>query len=262
MIAKGQKITKGMKQKLWKLNTSSEDGKTQSSTLNKNILVSDCSEKIAKKFSHIESSTLEEASEVLNRIIFGSKLTPWQIFICALSNYLDWLYTHSINVALISTLLSIKLKEGPEKQEQICLGALLHDIGKLLIPKKILNQQDGLNGQDNHIVQQHCELGYDMVTELNLPKPCAEIVLQHHERLDGSGYPHKIRGNQISDFAKAVMIADVLDNMTSYRPYRGTQDIQDGIHTLLNEKSKFDLNDVKVLLKCLGNDTSEEYGRV
>lgn len=248
LIAKGQKITKEIEQKLQSMHISDY---MMPATLNEKIKVNDCARTLAKKINTSSRPSMEKSSKIMNDIIFGSKSDPWWVFICALSNYIAWIYTHSINVALISTIMAQKLHYSEEKQKRICLGALLHDIGKLVLPKKVLQKPGELNARETSIMQQHCELGYDMVAKLNLPQDCASIIIQHHERLDGSGYPNQIHTEQISAFAKIVMIADTFDAITSYRPYRGAGNVQDAVKVLLKEQSKFDPENVRVLLNYL-----------
>lgn len=250
LVAKGQKITKYIVQKLQSLNLSSEN--EEPSVLNKSISIAECSEKITKTYPYIDSVLIEKATDILNSKIFYSKSEPWWFLICTLSNYDEWLYTHSIDVALISTMMLIKLTNNEREQNQICLGALLHDIGKLLIPKRLLQDFDKLNDQEKSIVKQHCELGYDMITKIDLSEECADIVLQHHERMDGSGYPNQIKEKEISEFAKIVMIADAVDNITSYGFHQETKDIRNGIQTLLEEHSQFDSRYVRLLCECMG----------
>lgn len=250
LVAKGQKITKYIVQKLQSLNLSSEN--EEPSVLNKSISIAECSEKITKTYPYIDSVLIEKATDILNSKIFYSKSEPWWFLICTLSNYDEWLYTHSIDVALISTMMLIKLTNNEREQNQICLGALLHNIGKLLIPKRLLQDFDKLSDQEKSIVKQHCELGYDMITKINLSKECADIVLQHHERMDGSGYPNQIKEKEISEFAKIVMIADAVDNITSYSSNQETKDLRNGIQTLLEEQSQFNPGYVRLLCECIG----------
>jgi len=99
-------------------------------------------------------------------------------------------------------------------------GALLHDIGKLATPDSILLKPGALTEDERRIMQQHVQIGYDLVKRVPFLKEAAEIVFTHHERCDGSGYPRALKAPEIPVSARIFAIADTLDAMTSDRPYR------------------------------------------
>lgn len=105
---------------------------------------------------------------------------------------------------------------GLKNINDIALGALLHDIGKLLIPRKILQKPHDLTDEEQIYIQRHCELGKTMLMEANLSTEIYDIIYQHHEKLDGSGYPDALSGSQIPLHSQIVMVADTFDRMTSY----------------------------------------------
>lgn len=128
---------------------------------------------------------------------------------------------HSIRTALISTCLGKELDLDATALYQLGLGALLHDIGKLLLPKEILDKPGKLSTKEFEVVKTHSELGFEMVeNEIWLPSACSQIINNHHERLNGSGYPNNLQGNQIHLYERIVGVADVFDAMTSKRNYR------------------------------------------
>jgi putative nucleotidyltransferase with HDIG domain len=135
-----------------------------------------------------------------------------------LANYLGWLYTHSIDVAMMSLIIADKLEYNDKKLFYLGLGSLLHDVGMLLLPKSMIERTEPFNKTEQLLFFQHCELGLSSVKSYGLPKECTDIILQHHERLDGSGYPKGIKENKISQSSKIVMIADTIDVITSERP--------------------------------------------
>jgi putative nucleotidyltransferase with HDIG domain len=161
---------------------------------------------------------LETPNKVLTKILFESKKEPWWIYINTLANYLGWLYTHSIDVAMMSLIIADKLEYNDKKLFYIGLGSLLHDVGKLMLPKSMIERKEPFNQTEQLLFFQHCELGLSSVESYGLPKECTDIILQHHERLDGSGYPKGIKENKISQSSKIVMIADTIDVITSERP--------------------------------------------
>ncbi len=194
---------------------------------------------------------LKYPTKVLNTIIFGSKLNPWWIFANTLNNYVDWLYTHSIEVAAISLMIAAKWGYSEEELWKLGLGAFLHDAGKLLVPRDIIQKDGPLNDSERDYMKQHCELGISLLEPFNIPKECMDIVLQHHERLDGKGYPKGLKGNEISRNAKIVMIADVVDAIISNRPYKSAQTIDAAIGILKSDEEKYSEEFVTVLCTIL-----------
>lgn len=99
-------------------------------------------------------------------------------------------------------------------------GALLHDIGKIYIASDILNKPGRITSLEYQILQTHAEYSYNIAREMDLPEVILTMILQHHERLDGSGYPNKLRGDEIVLQSRILAVADVVEAMTSHRPYR------------------------------------------
>jgi HD-GYP domain-containing protein (c-di-GMP phosphodiesterase class II) len=100
------------------------------------------------------------------------------------------------------------------------MAGLIHDIGKISVPAEILNRPGILSEIEMTLIRMHPEIGYDMLKDADLPYPIAEIVMQHHERLDGSGYPKGLKGDEILAEAKILAVADVVEAISSHRPYR------------------------------------------
>ncbi|WP_050740816.1 HD-GYP domain-containing protein [Acetobacterium bakii] len=165
---------------------------------------------------------------------------------------------HSIRTSLISICLGKALGLGASALYQLGLGAILHDIGKLLLPREILDKPDRLSTIEYEVIKTHSELGYEMVkNEIWLPNACAQIVNNHHERLNGSGYPNNLWGNQIHLNERIVGVADVFDAMTSKRNYRKTLSYYNA-YTEVQKESPH-LLDHKVVL-ALGNIIEEFMG--
>lgn len=135
----------------------------------------------------------------------------------------DQTYTHSLNVAIISTILGKWLNMSKDDLSQLTLAGILHDIGKLTIPSDILNKPGKLTDEEFDLVKSHVKNGYDILRKYPLDVRVKEACLLHHERCDGTGYPFSVTGNKISSFAKIVAIADVYDAMTAARSYRGAK---------------------------------------
>ncbi len=133
----------------------------------------------------------------------------------------DYTYRHNIAVGTFANMLGSWL--GLDKQEllQLTTAALLHDVGKMLIPESILNKPDKLTDEEYEEMKKHTIYGYELLKQTTgINHRQALVALQHHERLDGSGYPHGIKGDQIDLFSRIVAVADVFHAMTSQRVYR------------------------------------------
>ena len=114
------------------------------------------------------------------------------------------------------------------------MGALIHDIGKIAIAAEILVKPGKLTDLEYAIIKEHAKSGFDVLKDIISPWPIAEIAHQHHERIDGSGYPQGLKGDEILIEAKIVAVADVVEAMTSHRPYRSGL----GIEAALGEVSR------------------------
>lgn len=136
-------------------------------------------------------------------------------------------------------MMAVELKYNNEELWKLSLGALLHDIGLLLLPKSLLIKSGQLNDMELGMIKQHCELGVSVLKPFSLPKESMDVIMEHHERLDGSGYPEGLIEDEISLNAKIVMIADVIDEITTERSYRGTLEISDAFMIIKENKGKF-----------------------
>lgn len=127
---------------------------------------------------------------------------------------------HCRNVATLARDIARKLELSEEEIEKAYWSGILHDIGKVLIPKRILNKKGKLDNQEFEIIKKHPEWGYQTLIKSKTLNNIAEYVLHHHERWDGNGYPASLKGNQIPLIASILALADAWDAMSSSRPYR------------------------------------------
>ena len=132
----------------------------------------------------------------------------------------DSVYSHSLNVAMISRILGKWLKWNSSDLDSLVIAGLLHDIGKILIPSEILNKEGKLTDEEFEQIRWHPRSGYDLIKDLKVDSRIKKAALQHHERCDGSGYPMQVSEIMLDDFAMVVAIADVYDAMTAARKYR------------------------------------------
>lgn len=133
----------------------------------------------------------------------------------------DYTFTHNINVATISLMIGQALELPREDLEDLGTGCMLHDVGKLKIPLSILNKDGKLTDQEFAEMRSHPNYGYEILAKSKGVSERARMVaLQHHEKFQGGGYPRKLKGNEISLFARICAVADVYDALTTDRPYR------------------------------------------
>jgi putative nucleotidyltransferase with HDIG domain len=123
------------------------------------------------------------------------------------------MYFHSLNVSVLAMMLAKQLKLPKEDVKELGFGSLFHDIGKIDIPDKVRLKTTPLTKAEQHLLEQHCAYGEPIARKLGLSKKAIDIILQHHEYMDGSGYPNKLRGDAISPLARIVAIVNTYDNL-------------------------------------------------
>ncbi|MBI5136201.1 MAG: HD domain-containing protein [Nitrospirae bacterium] len=127
---------------------------------------------------------------------------------------------HQQRMARLARAIALDMGLGEERAEGVFIGAEIHDIGKIDVPAEILVKPTQLHDMEWRLMQRHPSVGYDVLKDIAFPWPVADIAHQHHERLDGSGYPQGLKGNDICLEARIVTVADVVEAMSSHRPYR------------------------------------------
>jgi PAS domain S-box-containing protein/putative nucleotidyltransferase with HDIG domain len=129
-------------------------------------------------------------------------------------------FGHQKRVSALAGAIAREMGLSEERLEGIEIAAKIHDIGKVYVPMEILSKPGRLSSIERQVIQAHAQGSYDILTSIEFPWPVADIALQHHERMDGSGYPRGLKGDEISLEAKILMVADVVEAMASHRPYR------------------------------------------
>lgn len=170
---------------------------------------------------------------------------PYTVLVETLVNALDLREhetgMHSKRVACHTLVLARRLISDPNKLREIYWGALLHDIGKIGIADAILLKQGPLTDDEWQIMRTHPEKGYDLIAQIPDMADAAKIILSHEERYDGSGYPLRLKGDEIPLGARLFMVIDTLDAITSDRPYRQEQSFEVAKREILRMKaSQFD----------------------
>jgi PAS domain S-box-containing protein/putative nucleotidyltransferase with HDIG domain len=156
---------------------------------------------------------------------------------------------HQRGVAKLAEAIALEMQLPKEQVEGIRVAATLHDIGKMYVPAEILAKPTKLTEIEFGLVKIHAESGFDILKGIDFPWPIAQIVLQHHERLDGSGYPSGLTADKIGLEARIIAVADVVEAMCSHRPYRPKLGIEPALAEL--EKNQGKLYDPKVVETCV-----------
>ena len=156
---------------------------------------------------------------------------------------------HQLNVSKLTTAIAQEMKLPPDKIEGIRIASLVHDIGKISIPAEILSKPTKLSEIEYNLINDHSQIGYDILKSIDFPWPVAQIVLQHHEKIDGSGYPQGLKGEKILLEAKIMGVADVIEAIFSHRPYRPALGIDKALEEI--SKNKGILYDPEVVDTCL-----------
>ncbi|NMB41480.1 MAG: HD-GYP domain-containing protein [Firmicutes bacterium] len=155
----------------------------------------------------------------------------------------NYTFAHSVNVAVMAVTTAISFGFPRSKLQEVGLGSLLHDLGKVKIPNSILNKKRELTPEEFLEIKKHPFYGYDMFKKQYLGSvPSALIILQHHERINGDGYPQGLVGEQIHVYSKICSIADVYDALVSDRPYREAFPPHKALELLQSEVELFDSN--------------------
>jgi len=156
---------------------------------------------------------------------------------------------HQQRVAILACAIARRLHLPPEQIRSIELAGILHDIGKIRIPSALINRPGELMETERELLKIHPRVGYDLLKTIPFQMPVADIVLQHHERIDGSGYPLGLTGDQIMLEAKILTVADVTEAQSSFRPYRPALGIETALAEISEHSGKF--YDPEVVKACL-----------
>ncbi|HBS46217.1 MAG TPA: HD-GYP domain-containing protein [Paenibacillus sp.] len=238
------------------------------------LAIDDCTAAIENIFEQIRHNKnkripmLEVRNEVIPFIQQVSEKNDFYGVLAALQSKDDYTYRHNVAVGILSTLLGKWLKLKPEDLSMLTIAATLHDIGKMRIPDELLTRPGPLTAEEYQLMKKHTTYGYEMIRDtIGTNHMQALVALQHHERMDGSGYPFGVLGNRITDFSKIVAVADVFHAMTSDRFYRKASPLYEVL--LQMEESVFGKLDPyicrvfinKLMQSMIGNEVELTDGR-
>jgi PAS domain S-box-containing protein len=195
-------------------------------------------EAIKMAFNSLEARVQEQTAEL--RTSFDMLGRAMEGTIQALATMVEardrYTAGHQVRVADLACIIARQMGVTESRIPIIRIAALIHDVGKVCVPTEILNKPAPLSPIEFEIVKQHPKAAYDVLSKIEFPWAIADIVLQHHERLDGSGYPSGLRGDQIHLEAQIIGVADVVEAMSSHRPYRAAVGTEQGLEEISKGK--------------------------
>jgi PAS domain S-box-containing protein len=156
---------------------------------------------------------------------------------------------HQQRVAKLAQAIGKEMGFSQEGLEGLYMAGMIHDLGKISVPAEILSKPGAINPIEFALIKNHSQVGFDILSKIDFPWPVARIVLQHHERMDGKGYPHGLSGDEILPEARILAVADLVEAMASHRPYRPALGIESALAEIVQNRGK--LYDPDVVDACL-----------
>jgi putative nucleotidyltransferase with HDIG domain len=167
---------------------------------------------------------------------------------------------HQQRVAELACAAARELSLSDDDIYGLRMASVIHDLGKITVPDGILARPGRLSDLEYQLIKNHVQAGYDILKQIEFPWPLADIILQHHERLDGSGYPHGLRNEEIMIQARILSVADVFETMASHRPYRPSLGLRRAVDELReNSGTLYDPRVVSVFLRLVEEGRFPEY---
>ena len=197
----------------------------------------------------------ESANELVEEISSSVIRNPGALISLArLKTVDDYTYMHSVAVCALMVALARQLGAREDEVREAGMAGLLHDLGKALMPLEVLNKPGKLTDEEFTIIKSHPVEGHRLLVEGNTTREIPlDVCLHHHEKVDGGGYPHRLKGDEISRFAKMGAVCDVYDAVTSNRPYKQGWDPAESIKKMTEwSTGHFDAKIFQAFVKCIG----------
>ena len=194
-------------------------------------------------------------SQVLGQVLNNRATMATQLAIQKIKQFDRSLTTHALDTCILSLVVAVESGLDQTAQEQIGMGALLHDAGYVRLPRNLVRKREECSGQDKTLLEQHCKLGVALLSEQpGMHEGVLRIVREHHERANGSGFPAKLGNDQIFDLAQIVGIVDFYDGMVSRRGTRQAMIPHDAVRQLFlaGEQGLFEKSLVELLIRSIG----------
>jgi putative nucleotidyltransferase with HDIG domain len=143
---------------------------------------------------------------------------------------------HQQRVADLACAIALEMGLSEDRLYGLRMAGVIHDLGKIIVPSEILCKPGNLTGLEYELIKSHVQAGYDILKKIQFPWPLADIILQHHERMDGSGYPNGLMGDEIILEACIISVADVFETISSHRPYRPSLGLGKAVEEIVRNK--------------------------
>ncbi|MCK9530783.1 MAG: HD-GYP domain-containing protein [Gammaproteobacteria bacterium] len=197
---------------------------------------------------------LEQLEPVAERMIGSVLRNPHALLsVCRLKRKDEYTFMHSVSVAALMVAFACLRGQSEDEMRALAKGALLHDVGKVLVPDTILNKPGKLSAQEMARMRAHVNDGATLLRDRNLPDIALDVVTGHHERMDGSGYPEGLAGEAMSQAMRMSAIVDVYDALTSVRVYKDAWEPSFALKKLLEwSPAQFDATLVQQFIRCIG----------
>lgn len=210
-------------------------------------------DRMNKKYHPVGQIDFNSTVEEVQKIVFEERIFNKYPYVATLTEHMGWYYTHSINVAILSVLLAKKLGYDETTIREIVIGAILHDIGVIFIDKELLEKGEmELTKEEKELRKKHSTISAMIVKHIDIPAKSKKIIEQHHETLDGTGYPNQLQGEEIIEEAQIVGIANTLDRGTSYRRNSPIKEIKEMVEEMYNLPEKYNRTYIEALKEIVG----------
>ncbi|MFK4771886.1 HD-GYP domain-containing protein [Rhizobium sp. ZW T2_16] len=185
---------------------------------------------------------LDAADKAVERIMLAAMTNAGaMIAVAKLKKKDEGTFLHSLAVSALMVTFGRNLGLSEEAVRVLGLGGLIHDLGKMMLPIALLRKPGKLTVEEMDLIRTHPERGYEMAKRIaGMPRPVLDICLYHHEKFDGTGYPHRLAGSAIPHVARIAAICDVYDALTSVRPYKRAWSQAEAIETMMRSTGHFD----------------------
>lgn len=220
-----------------------ENFKSQLSVQKQQLVYGDTGQNLIQALNDVSDTLIDE---LLNS-------DDLKISIMDIKSDSHYMYEHAINSAVLSIMIAVKLGLTMKQMRNIAIASLLANVGYTLIPNTLYEHENPLNAEDWEEIKRHPKFGYDILSNnTNLNAHIKSMVLQHHERMDGSGYPNGLKAHEIHPHAKIIMLADVYDAMTSDRKHRRAYAHNEALEYIMaNAGTLFDFEITNVFSRCI-----------
>jgi HD-GYP domain-containing protein (c-di-GMP phosphodiesterase class II) len=189
------------------------------------------SESESKRVEEAQRKSLEQLRRAMETII--------QVLVMAVEVKDPYTAGHQRRMTNLARAIAAEMGLAAEKIEGLRMAGVIHDIGKIVLPTEVLSKPTKMSVIEISLISEHVRLGYDILKDVESPWPMAEIVYQHHERMNGSGYPRNLKGEEICIEARILAVADVVEAMSSNRPYRPVVGLDAALEEIEKNKGVF-----------------------